>query len=43
MSVGMDSLTKYLLVHASVLELEQMLENLTNVGDVLVPKAVEAD
>lgn len=43
MSVGMDSLTKYLPVHASGLELEQMLENLTNVGDVLVSKAVEAD
>ena len=43
MSVGMDSLTKYLPVHASGLELEQMLENSTNVGDVLVSKAVEAD
>ena len=43
MSVGMDSLTKYLPVHTSGLELEQMLENLTNVGDVLVSKAVEAD
>ena len=40
----MDSITtRNLLVDASALELEQMLESLTDVGDVLVSKVFEAD